>query len=129
MNWALRNGNIDLIDDIAQQILENLDGDQFENMRIFDSLSDRFLVTPDLLVISKFYNYKKKINEGDLFAGISIIHELLLSNSPPDRFFLTVLQEASRLLNVFNSDQVCIRNTPSTGSEASEDLVFINNKT
>lgn len=102
--WALRNGSIELISQVATKVLYYSNASEIAQMRIFDSISESFLITPELLILWKFYNYKKFILLGQLKEGISILQDLFIDNNAPDNFFITLLHEMLRLLSTFNDD-------------------------
>lgn len=100
--WALRNGSVELISQVAHKVLYYSEASEIAQMRIFDSISESFLITPELLILWKFYNYKKCTLHGQLKEAITILHDLFIDNSAPDNFFVTLLHEMLRLLSTFN---------------------------
>lgn len=103
--WALRNGSVELISHVAHKVLYYSGASEIAQMRIFDSISESFLITPELLILWKFYNYKRCTLNGKLKEAITILHDLFIDNSAPDSFFVTLLHEMLRLLSTFSDGQ------------------------
>lgn len=99
LGWSLRNGSVELISHVARRIFIEVRVERIARMRLFDALSEAFLVTPELVLLYKFYNYKRQQMEGHLAEAVDLLHELFVDNSTPVEFHVVLFEEMIRMLN------------------------------
>lgn len=99
MSWALRNGTAELIGMISQKVLCEAKPDRIVQMQIFDAMSDKFLVTRELILLYKFYTMKRHQFRGELREAVNILHELFVDNISPEEFHVVLFDEMLKLLS------------------------------
>lgn len=71
---------------------------------MFESLAVEFLGAPELLLLFKFYRYRRLCAGGELGQAVKLLHELFVEGAggggwaPPLRFHATLCREMCRLL-------------------------------
>lgn len=99
LSWALRNGCAELIGVVSQKVLCEAKPNQIVQMRIFDAMSDKFLVTRELILLYKFYTMKRYQFRGDLREAVNILYELFVDNISPEEFHVILFDEMLKLLS------------------------------
>uniref|UniRef100_A0A914L1J7 Nuclear pore complex protein Nup85 n=1 Tax=Meloidogyne incognita TaxID=6306 RepID=A0A914L1J7_MELIC len=106
LNWALRMQNRNyLAAHVAKRILQGaIPSAKIGQMRIFESMADQFVDCSELVLLYKFYTFKRRLCEGNLRQAIQLLHELFIDNSSPIEFHVTLAEETARLLNAFQQE-------------------------
>uniref|UniRef100_A0A914KYR5 Nuclear pore complex protein Nup85 n=1 Tax=Meloidogyne incognita TaxID=6306 RepID=A0A914KYR5_MELIC len=106
LNWALRMQNRNsLAAHVAKRILQGaIPSSKIGQMRIFESMADQFVDCSELVLLYKFYTFKRRLCEGNLRQAIQLLHELFIDNSSPIEFHVTLAEETARLLNAFQQE-------------------------
>uniref|UniRef100_A0A915D111 Nuclear pore complex protein Nup85 n=1 Tax=Ditylenchus dipsaci TaxID=166011 RepID=A0A915D111_9BILA len=99
LGWALRNGSHELIDQVSHKVLINADPECIAQMRIFDAMSDTFLTTPELVLLYKFYTFKRHAVRGELKEAVADLHQLFIDNSSPAEFHAILFEEMIKMLS------------------------------
>lgn len=99
LSWALRNGSAELIGTVSQKVLCEAKPDQIVQMRIFDAMSDKFLVTRELILLYKFYTMKRHQYRGELRDAVDILYQLFVDNISPEEFHVVLFDEMLKLLS------------------------------
>lgn len=68
-------------------------------MRIFDAMSDAFLVSPELILLYKFYTFKRHLYRGELREAMVDLHQLFVDNSSPPEFHAVLFDEMIKILS------------------------------
>ncbi|KAL7076009.1 hypothetical protein ACQ4LE_004267 [Meloidogyne hapla] len=106
LNWALRMQNRhSLAAHVAKRILQGaIQSSKIGQMRIFESMADQFVDCSELVLLYKFYTFKRRLSEGELRQAIQLLHELFVDNSSPIEFHVTLGEETARLLAAFQQE-------------------------
>ena len=90
---------------VAKRILQGaIPSSKIGQMRIFESMADQFVDCSELVLLYKFYTFKRRLCEGNLRQAIQLLHELFIDNSSPIEFHVTLAEETARLLNAFQQE-------------------------
>uniref|UniRef100_A0A914HU42 Nuclear pore complex protein Nup85 n=1 Tax=Globodera rostochiensis TaxID=31243 RepID=A0A914HU42_GLORO len=102
LGWALQMGSNELTIHVSRRILEGaISSDRIGQMRIFEALDDKFLNCSELILLYKFYTFKRLLVEGELRQAVHILHELFIDNSSPMEFHAVLFEEMIRILCSF----------------------------
>lgn len=105
LHWALRmhsGGGNELAAQVARRILQGaIPASRIGKMRIFDSMAEQFMESAELVLLYKFYTFKRYLADGELRQAAQLLHELFLDNSSPTEFHVTLCQELVHMLGTF----------------------------
>lgn len=101
------NNRYSLAAHVAKKILQgSINSIKIGQMRIFESMADQFVDCSELVLLYKFYTFKRRLSEGELRQAIHLLHELFIDNSSPIEFHVTLAEEAARLLGAFQQELI-----------------------
>ncbi|KAI1728608.1 nup85 nucleoporin domain-containing protein [Ditylenchus destructor] len=103
LGWALRNGSTELISHVARKLLVHSSPEQISQMRIFDAMSDAFLVSPELILLYKFYTFKRHLYRGELREAMVDLHQLFVDNSSPPEFHALPTLDKNAVSDMFRA--------------------------
>uniref|UniRef100_A0A183C9I0 Nuclear pore complex protein Nup85 n=1 Tax=Globodera pallida TaxID=36090 RepID=A0A183C9I0_GLOPA len=102
LGWALQMSSNELTIHVSRRILEGaISSDRIGQMRVFEALDDKFLNCSELILLYKFYTFKRLVVEGELRQAVHILHELFIDNSSPMEFHAVLFEEMIRILCSF----------------------------
>lgn len=94
--------NNDLAVQVARQILQGaIPAARIGQMRIFESMAEQFVSAAELVLLYKFYTFRRRLFDGELRQAIQLLHELFLDNSSPIEFHVVLCEEMLRILATF----------------------------
>ncbi|KAL3077243.1 hypothetical protein niasHS_013232 [Heterodera schachtii] len=107
LGWALQMSSNELTVNVSRRILEGaISPDRIGQMRIFEALDDQFVNCSELVLLYKFYTFKRLLLEGELRQAVHILHELFIDNSSPVEFHAVLFEEMIRILCSFQQPLV-----------------------
>lgn len=68
-------------------------------MRIFDAMSEMFYRYPGLLLLQRFYEFRRCLSQGHALEAASRIHELVTSGIAPIKFQVVLFDQMAKLLD------------------------------
>lgn len=77
-------------------------------MRIFDAMAEQFYRYPNLLLLQRFYEFRRCLSQGQIMEASTRIHELVTSGIAPVGFQLVLFDQIAKLLDA-SSELVQIR--------------------
>jgi len=104
LNWALITDLKDLQSQVARKVLLNVSSERIGQMRVFDALSEQFIASPELIILYKFYLFKKHLTNGELRLATGLLHELFVDNYCPLEFHAILFDEMIKLLAISHSN-------------------------
>jgi hypothetical protein len=75
-------------------------------MRIFDAMAEQFYTYPSLLLLQRFYEFRRSLSNGQAAEAVARIHELITSGIAPIGFQLVLFDQMTKLLDSSDFIQV-----------------------
>lgn len=87
---------------VARRILQGvIPSERIGQMRIFEALAEQFVDCAELILLYKFYTFKRLLLEGETRQAVQRLHELFIDNSSPTEFHLVIFEEMVQILAKF----------------------------
>ncbi|KAI6184491.1 Nuclear pore complex protein Nup85 [Aphelenchoides bicaudatus] len=97
--WALRSKIPELINLVSSKLLLVSSAEEISNMRIFDAMDEAFYTYPILLLLQRFYEFRRCLSNGQAPEAVARIHELITSGIAPINFQLVLFDQMTKLLD------------------------------
>lgn len=103
--WALRSDNSDLINSVSGKLL-TIPNAEFviSQMRIFDAMAEQFYQYPSLLLLQRFYEFRRCLLQGQASEAATRIHELVTAGIAPIGFQVVLFDQMTKLLDATSDD-------------------------
>ncbi|KAI6201201.1 Nuclear pore complex protein Nup85 [Aphelenchoides besseyi] len=86
LSWALRSELSDLINLVSNKMLSTFNAEAISQLRIFDATSTMFLNYPNLLLLQRFYQFRRFLVQGQASGAAGKLYELVTSGMAPIAF-------------------------------------------
>ncbi|CAD5216137.1 unnamed protein product [Bursaphelenchus xylophilus] len=97
--WALKSQQNELIEEVSNLLLENVTADSVTNLRIFDAPPDAFYQYPTLMLLQRFYQFRRCLLDGQAKEAATRLYELVRFGTAPIHFQLILFDQMSKLLD------------------------------
>lgn len=104
--WALRSNLPELINLVSNKLLSVSSAESISTMRIFDAMAEQFYTYPSLLLLQRFYEFRRSLSNGQAAEAVARIHELITSGIAPIGFQLVLFDQMTKLLDSSDFIQV-----------------------
>lgn len=107
--WALRSNLPEMINAVSGKLLSTSSAEAISEMRIFDAMAEQFHHYPGLLLLQRFYEFRRCLTRGQASEAATRIHELVTSGIAPIGFQIVLFDQMAKLLDASNDYiQVCL---------------------
>ncbi|KAI6196553.1 Rab11-binding and Nucleoporin domain containing protein [Aphelenchoides besseyi] len=104
LSWALRSELSDLINLVSNKMLSTFNAEAISQLRIFDATSTMFLNYPNLLLLQRFYQFRRFLVQGQASEAAGKLYELVTSGMAPIAFQVVLFDQMTKLLDPSTTD-------------------------
>ncbi|KAI6234128.1 Nuclear pore complex protein Nup85 [Aphelenchoides fujianensis] len=90
LSWALRSELPDLINLVSNKMLSTFNAEAISQLRIFDAASAAFLNYPNLLLLQRFYQFRRFLVQGQASEAAGKLYELVTCGMAPIAFQIAI---------------------------------------
>lgn len=94
----------DLINHVSSKILHELSAEGISQLRIFDATSEVFLKFPNLLLLQRFYHFRRCLLNGQASEAATRLYELVRYGMAPLPFQMVLFDQMTKLLDPSSTD-------------------------
>ncbi|CAD5211684.1 unnamed protein product [Bursaphelenchus okinawaensis] len=102
--WALKSEDTDLIEEVSNVLLQHVTAETITNLRIFDAPVDTFYQYPILMLLQRFYQFRRCLLDGQAQEAATRLYELVRFGTAPIHFQLVLFDQMSKLLDPTSSE-------------------------
>uniref|UniRef100_A0A914CAX5 Nuclear pore complex protein Nup85 n=1 Tax=Acrobeloides nanus TaxID=290746 RepID=A0A914CAX5_9BILA len=100
--WAIRNETTELVTQVAHKVLLHARPESISQMAMFEQLADKFLLSPALIFLHKYYQFNQLTKRGYLQQAAQTLCDLIELGLAPPEFHTVLFENMAKILNASN---------------------------